>query len=349
MKSYFLFALAFVLMATACSPHIGKVITKTYPAIPSNEPVEIFMDPGEVPSDSESLGVVTIKDSGTTTHCDSLTVIELLKEEVRKVGGNAAVITEHIRPSFWGSSCHQMTGTILRVYDFDSYAVAESADSAQIVDVKVIKPQRQLSKITLAANIGYGWRTAKLNPDLPQAEKEFYKGTMSGLVTDVSFNYYFNDFYGLGVAYSRYNANQKMYGRMEYEDGGSENGYWKANSSIQFAGPVFLMRMPSTNQKWIFDCNIGVGYVGYSDRETFANNVVKVYGATVGGYFNLGAEYKINKSWAVGLRLSEVVGVLESLTRDTNGQKETIHVDNSNEGEGLGQVQLLMGLRYYLK
>jgi hypothetical protein len=49
------------------------------------------------------------------------------------------------------------------------------------------------------------------------------------------------------------------------------------------------------------------------------------------------------------LRLSEVGGVLTDWTVETNGYKEPIHVDNSKDGEGLGQIQLLAGIRYYLK
>ncbi|GHV10647.1 hypothetical protein FACS1894162_5260 [Bacteroidia bacterium] len=325
------------------------MITKTYPVNEADKSVTVFMDPSLAPTNSESLGVVSITDSGFSTKCDSVTVVELLKEEAHKAGGNAVLVTEYIRPSIWKSSCHQMTGTVLRVHDFDSFAQITDTDGSQLTTVKVIQPERKLPKFTLSANIGYGWRGAKMNPDFSMEEREYYKGLMSGLVGDASFNYYFNDYYGIGLIYSAYNANQDKYGRMAFEDGSSETGNWKTNDLFQFIGPAFLMRVPVGNQKWILDCNIGLGYLDYSSKQTFASQSQRTYGATFGSYLSFGAEYKINEHWAIGLRFAEVIGILTNYTVDTNGNKKSFSVDNTKDGIGLGQFHVLAGIRYYIK
>jgi hypothetical protein len=350
MKTHYLIALAIVFSFTACSPRIGSIITKTYPVNETDPSVTIFMDPSLAPTNSESLGVVSITDTGFSTKCDSVTVVDLLKEEARKAGGNAVVVTEYIRPNIWRSSCHQMTGTILRIHDFDSF-VQTTDTEAHLAAIKVIQPERKLPKITLSANMGYGWRGAKLNPDLSGNDREYYKGLMSGLVGDASFNYYFNDYYGVGLIYSSYSASQNKYGYFQSEDGiPTENAHRKANNIIQFFGPAFLMRVPIGNQKWILDWNIGIGYLNYSAKETFLDEIRKAYGSTLGVHLALDAEYKIDQHWGIGLRLSEVVGVLGKWTTESNGQKETVSVSNpSKEGEGLGQIQLLLGIRYYIK
>ena len=68
----------------------------------------------EIPDKSEILGECKIGDSGFSTKCDYNTVLETLKSEARKVGGNAIKITKHKSPDF-GSTCHRMTATILKL------------------------------------------------------------------------------------------------------------------------------------------------------------------------------------------------------------------------------------------
>ncbi|GHT19693.1 hypothetical protein AGMMS4957_04530 [Bacteroidia bacterium] len=324
------------------------MITKTYPVAGANVPITVFMNPALAPTDSESLGVVSITDTGFSTKCDSVTVVELLKEEARKAGGNAVVVTEYIRPSIWRSMCHQMAGTVLRVRDFNSVAQTADGDSVQLMAVKVIQPKRKLPEMTLSANIGYGWRTAKLEDDPASTAyaKAYYEELLSGLVTDASFNYYFNDYYGVGLIYSAYSANNSQYST----DRSGESDYWKTNSVIRFIGPTFLMRMPLGNPKWLLDCNLGIGYLGYSLKETFASQSWKVYGSTVGSYLSLGAEYKVDEHWAIGARLSEVVGVLGTWTEETNGVKEIVTVSKPSEARiGLTHLQPMVGIRYYIK
>jgi hypothetical protein len=347
-KFHFLIAVVAVFTFTACSPRIGTMVTKTYPPLENSEPVVVFMNAASVPSNNESLGVVSITDSGFSIQCDSLTVVEHLKSEARKAGGNAVVVTEYVKPSFFGSSCHQMTGTILRIADFDSETNTISAGTAQLASVQVIKPERKLSRITLAADFGYGWRTAPLSPDLGSFEREYYKGLMSGLIGDASFNYYFSDNMGVGLLYSAYNASQNMYGSMS--DGyGSQEGSLKTTDRIDFLGPAFLMRFPLRSEKWIFNCSLGLGYLGYSSKTTFPNLLRKIQGSTFGESVAIGLEYKIEKNLAIGLSCSSIAGVLTSFTKEENGSKQSYTVENSKDGEGLGHIQFLLGLRYYLK
>ena len=344
MRNLFLFVPAFFLVFTACSPRIGSVITKTYPAMENNEPVEVFVYSTAVPSNSESLGVVNITDSGFSTHCDSLTVVEKLKQEARKIGGNAVLITEYVKPSFWGSNCHQMTATILRVFDFQSADRETGSDAPQFVNVKTVRPERMLPSKTLAANAGYGRRTATLNPDLVGFEREYIKGLMSGFAGDVSFNYYFSDYWGLGVIGSAFFASQNM-----YASSNSGEGNLQTNDIIYFAGPALLLRMPLRNEKWTLICNWGAGYAGYTSKSTFLNDRSKMQGATFGSYGAFGVEYKIEKNLAIGLNCSSISGVLGSWTVTTNGYKESYRTNNAKEKESLNQIQVLLGIRYYMK
>ncbi|OAV73141.1 hypothetical protein Barb6_00497 [Bacteroidales bacterium Barb6] len=345
MKLHLLAVLAATSVLTSCAPRIGTALMKTYPALDAEEPVTLIMSTKGVPPDIEALGIVSIRDAGFTTHCDSATVAELLKQEARKAGGNVVIVTEYIKPSFWGSSCHQMTGTVARINENSPFANEAIANLSQIEELRFIKPERKLPRMNLYAGGGYGWRMAELSPDLTGYMRTFTKGLMHAPVWDASFNYYFNDLFGVGLAYAAYGAgNREQVYNMET----LEEGYLKLNDLITYAGPVFLVRNPLSN-KWTLESGIGFGYLGYVSKGNFVNEHFKKTGATAGAQVSLGIEYKLAKDWGIGLNLSAVSGILNSWTEETNGVKTTVKAESNDKGEGLGQFRMLLGVRYHIK
>ena len=349
-QSTFLFAQIFALFLFLCSctsMRVNTSIVKQYPALEQNEPVEVYFHNQDIPIDSEALGLVKALDHGLSIKCDSLTVVEHLKTEARKIGGNAVAVTKHIKPSIWGSSCHQMLGTIIRVHDFDSVIPEEALLSGETVEQKtqyIVKPERQLPRFTLAADFGYGWRTAPLSPDLDSFERAYWKGLKSGLAYNASFKYYFNDYYGLGLGYSAYNANQNMHTNI-----GGIAGDLKANDWIYFVGPVFSTRLPLA-EKWTLEMALGAGYLAYVSKWDFRGWREQRDGATFGVHFTLGVDYQLEKNWALGFRIASTNGVLTSMNvEDSDGYRGTIKADSPRNGEGLGQLHLLVGLRYYIR
>ncbi|MDR2691824.1 MAG: hypothetical protein LBB73_05940 [Dysgonamonadaceae bacterium] len=129
MKKTILFLTAGLLLLSSCAPKISTRIAKSYATLDYLEEVRIFGLQDAVPSGAETLGTVKIGDTGFSTDCNFETVIDKAKNEARKVGGNALKITKHTPPSFWGSSCHRITATILKVENFDS-VISEAADSS---------------------------------------------------------------------------------------------------------------------------------------------------------------------------------------------------------------------------
>jgi hypothetical protein len=346
MKTQLSIATIIFLLITGCSPRIGTVIQKTRPVGESHETIGVWMDVLTVPANSEVLGTVSVTDGGFTTKCDSLTVVNLLKEEARKAGGNAVLVTKYVKPSFWGSSCHQMTATILKINDYAAQDGMENPDSSRFALSPSIHLKRKLPKMNLSANLGQGWRLAQLNPNLPLAERVYQKNMMSGLTWDASFKYYLNDRYGIGLLYASYAAGQRAYGTATF-NGVTEEGYRNTNNHIQFLGSAFSARVSSSNLQWLFDFTVGIGYLSYSSIDRFAIHIYKVNGSTAGDYTNLGIEYKFNKNWGIGVRCSLISGIVTKLAIEDDGHKETLTVNNRNEGEGLGQIQLSAGIRYY--
>lgn len=318
-------------LLASCSPKVTSTMAKSYPSLPSETPVKVFYKE-DIPAGSEEIGKVRVSDTGFSTGCDSLTVISKIKNEARKAGGNAVLIIEHKKPSVWGSSCHQMTAMVLNVSDLSAPTLAKDNSEESPTPV-LLSESRMLPRFNLAVNGGYGWRTAKLADGIEGLEKDYLKKLMSGFVWNASANYYFNDNYGLGLSYSAYSASTSLYDL-------------KSNDLITYVGPAFLMRF-SQNQKWIFNMSLGVGYIGYSSTHKSNGENLKLTGGTVGFETSIGGEYKFSKNWGVGATLSTNSGLLNSMTVNKNGYKQKIDL-GKDEKEGLGQIRIAVGFRYYI-
>jgi hypothetical protein len=347
MKSNIIFGLCVMIFMYGCNPRVVTVVKHPYPAINQEETVTVYRYPKDVPADSEALGAISATDDGFTTRCDSVSVINLLKDESKKMGGNAFVITEYEYPSFWGSTCHQITGTALKVYDFNSPTITELGDSARLSDLQIIPAGRKMPRFVFSAYSGYGKRTAPLNPELTNFQKVYYQGLMSGLVSDLSAIYYYNDVGGVGLCYSGLNLWQNMYASGNSYNGHYTEGNWITYQNIYFIGLTYNARWFSSNYKFVISANIGLGYLGFYQWEHFADWIKKINGGTFGTLFELGASYQISKNWALGLKFTGIPGFIDSWTQSINGGYE-ITMTEPNKGEGLSNIKLSLGLHYFI-
>lgn len=102
-----------ILVLSSCSLKVSTSVTKASLPLKYDQEVFVLELDQPTPDSAEVIGTVKIGDAGLTTNCDYLTVIERAKQEARKIGGNAIKIVEHSLPSFFASSCHQITANIL--------------------------------------------------------------------------------------------------------------------------------------------------------------------------------------------------------------------------------------------
>lgn len=122
-----------LIFLTACSPRITTEVIKSDPPIVVADSVCVYEPGDSVPNSAEPIGYVSVTDAGTTTKCKYDQVLRIAKEETAKVGGNGLAITEHKKPALWGSSCHQISGTMLYISDWtiDAQAPNPVADAIE--------------------------------------------------------------------------------------------------------------------------------------------------------------------------------------------------------------------------
>lgn len=107
-----------LLLLAACSPRVTTEVVKSYPPIVDADSVCVYEPGDSVPNSAEPIGTVSVTDAGTTIKCKYDQVLRIAREETAKIGGNAFAVTEHKEPAVWGSSCHQISGTMLRISDW---------------------------------------------------------------------------------------------------------------------------------------------------------------------------------------------------------------------------------------
>jgi hypothetical protein len=133
------------------------------------------------------------------------------------------------------------------------------------------------------------------------------------------------------------------------KDNPSTQGYIDTKDAVTFIGPVFIAHAPLRSEKWSLVAGVGLGYLDYVDKTTLTSHTYnyRLSGSTLGRYGSMEIDYRFAKHWGVGCRVSTITGVVNRFSEDDNGKKQTIEMDYKN-GEGLGQINLSLGLRYYL-
>lgn len=337
---------------TACSPRVTSSILRQQPAAPEDQTVEVFNSKEQITSDYEILGTISVDDTGFTTHCDSLLMISLAKQEVRKIGGNGFLITEHKRPSFWTSSCHRFKGVALNMSDLMSAGATNDADFDKSVVASV--KQRNLPRFTFSANVGPAWRTAKLDSGLDEVSRSIYKELKSGTQIDFSADYYFNDNYGIRLGFQRFFSSHT---EPDIYFTNSQTGEFlgisdiKGKDAITAIFPAFLTRFGTNNQKWLFDLSLGIGYIHYSEKAD-ALNYQELFseetGSTVCFQISAGVEYLLTKNLGIAFNLNLTSATLTETTLKNNDGTSKRKYPN-DKPLGIGYFSPLLGLRYHIK
>src|SRR5258708_1109323 len=86
-----------IAIINGCIIGIKTTVSKKYEPLDSLQRIHVLDVWQPVPAGAVEIGTVQIYDK-MTMHCDSVTVFNAAKNEVRKAGGNVLKITKHSRP-----------------------------------------------------------------------------------------------------------------------------------------------------------------------------------------------------------------------------------------------------------
>jgi hypothetical protein len=204
-----------------------------------------------------------------------------------------------------------------------------------------IQAQSDYSKVRLALNGGWGYRTARTAPNLPSELKSIINGLRSGVNYGADVMVYFSKNLGAGVKYTGFNSSETAANGMGY------NGFQKANTSTNFIAGTFGGRVYNKKQTGALHIALSLGYLGYKDEYVFNSQQLKTTGGTFGAGWDLGYDIRLTDKIWIGAQFSLISGVLHSYTQDNGITRERVTPAPENR-ENLGRIDLSAGIRFIL-
>ncbi|HBL34783.1 MAG TPA: hypothetical protein DDZ96_13360 [Porphyromonadaceae bacterium] len=323
----------------ACSPRVVTQVIKTYPPLPESEDVAVYhLETNDsVPATAETLGQVAVVDNGFSTKGSYPRVVDIAVEETRKTGGNALLITDHLKPSFWGSSIHQIGGTMLKVNPEDTTAVPSQETYISMEESnrrnRILIPVHHFS-----LNGGYGGTSAHTTERASPQVARFEDNLNNGINWDISYYYHHKGLpTGIGILFSQFYSNP--FDKTVYENN-------EHRIRLDYAGISFIQKYAFTPQ-WLWKFSFGLGYLGYIHRVSLVNNpsaTGKATGGTFGMHLSTGLEYRISDHFGVGFDISAINGYYSSLHYENVTYEEPVSDDNKLDASHWNST---LGMRYY--
>jgi len=335
-----------IFLLTSCGAKVKTIVDKSYNSLPISSKVEVLSVNQSIPNKTESLGVVKIYDSGFSTKCNYNTVIIQAKNEVRKNGGNILKITNHKKPTFFGSSCHQITALMLKTDDLNNISFEKNNEEPLKVPTTTHQELNNLGKkFKIIVHTGYSYRTAKVDEDLTPLIKDYIKGIKSGFHVGADIIYFYSENRGVGLKYSLSKASNRLSDlTLTYEDGSSVYGNLEDNISLSYIGTSYVSQLVFGANNNVFSYGIGLGYLGFNNEGEDVGTIFQRQGATLGTNFTAGLEVPFTTNFGLYVKAGMIFGLLN---------KSTItYIDGSNSiderKESLNRIDISLGLVYNL-
>lgn len=104
----------------SCSPQVFVMQNgfKSFPSRKDADTVVIYKKLQDIPINSEQIGRLEAVCMSRMKDCDSTSVFSSAETKIKKAGGNALLITDFQKPSFWNNSKLSLSGDVFLIHDF---------------------------------------------------------------------------------------------------------------------------------------------------------------------------------------------------------------------------------------
>ncbi len=217
-------------------------------------------------------------------------------------------------------------------------------------------PQRQVfvpnvlfepPKFIIGVQGGLSHLTAKVAENVPQDFDEYYKDLKWGTHYGIDLGFFINEKLGIGFKHSVFTTSNFIeVGLIDTTTGQITYGSMKDDIKTKFYGPTFFYIAHSSTGRWFFMAGISIGYLDYINHFTLIDKYL-LTGNTIGVNYDFNLDLRLDKNFALGARISLMVGSLSEMIMDDGTTQETLKFDEG-EGEGLSRFDFSLGVRWYL-
>jgi hypothetical protein len=348
MKKTLLILTLFVLYS--CAPTISTTSIQNYIQLNPQDTVIVYREGETLPSDIKIIGKTKIGDSGFTTNCGLDVMIEKAKNEARKIGANAIVITQHIRPSVWGSTCHLITADLVKTgvqtnVNQNNIQTDTVTKKVAVVsyDRSIVKSPTNYNKFLLSLNYGLGYRTAPLEKNTPQIEKNFQNELRSGNSFQIKAGYKPNQNSYYALIYSNFSSATSLNGIVFVEPNGFEGeGSTSQKNEIKFIGAAAGWSTKGFLKNDTFNFDLSLGYINFSEERKFEDTYI-AKGGNLGISTDISYYFGVSKFFKIGPTFSFNGGAIKKYNvTSNNGYRTTVQFDE-NTFLSLYRVDLMLG------
>lgn len=358
MIKYFLILIPIVL--SSCSPKIRTSITENHQSLDQGEKVEVYLKNSDLPKKSIKIGSTRIGDTGFTVNCDYNIILEKAKIEARKIGSNGILITEHILPNVFGSSCHRINADLYKIEInnnvSENMVVIDSIKSEKnsvvpksdvIENTSKYGINKKASKFIVMSNVAQSFRIAETPDGLTSQQKKYVKQLKSGLSYDVSAYYLVDSMRGYGLKYNVYRSNGTINNQtLTLQDNSIIRGSFSDDITITFIGPSFILTDGMKSKIGEGNMEVALGFMSYQNNSIIINSPLKITGSNLGMIGGFGYHFRLTPNILVGPQLNFIGGTLKKLKlKYENGTTETVKLQD-DQLENLWRIDLAIGAKF---
>lgn len=207
--------------------------------------------------------------------------------------------------------------------------------------------EQEAPRFRIVVNGGYSYRVGKLPSGFSGETRDYMKKLKSGFNIGADVQYYFNDDWGIGLKYLRFQSSGSGVIPVETPDG-RVRANTSDNIGISFYGPTFLGRVYTAkdySQSLVVGASLG--YMRYRDNGKVAAYPVVITGGTIGSGLDVGYDIRIARRLYAGAQISYLAGTLSKYTVEQGNQTTTRDLKD-DEKENLSHLSISAGLRFHL-
>ncbi len=168
-----------IFLFSSCSPRVNTSFTKKYPAADPEAAVTVYDLTDNIPANAEMLGYINIDDTGFSTNCDYLTVLNIAKTQARQVGGNALKIKTHRYPDA-SSSCHRIYAQVYKLSAVSTSQVVTPPTEIELAgDISVVPDKPAVRDTIQYSPSGLGYKYTYKNEPMTIQQLESMLSTNS--------------------------------------------------------------------------------------------------------------------------------------------------------------------------
>lgn len=195
-----------------------------------------------------------------------------------------------------------------------------------------------------AINGGWSYRVAKLADNIPSDFEQYMKDLKSGYHYGLDLSYFFSEQLGFGFKYYYYKSKNEIDNvYVTLPNGSTQYGKMSDDISINFIGPFFSTRLLDSNKKNGFLLNLGIGYMGYTDKAVLISDLT-IKGSTLGLCWDIGYDIGLSENLSLGFQLSYMIGTLTQYDLSDGVHTEKVKLEK-DKYESLSRIDLSIGLR----